>query len=116
MSSGEELEIITKGKLRRMFAAMRRAMPAIRDIPISVTIDSSLKNSFGLATREEDCYGEVVYTISIIPGVQVITAEELLIHELAHVIHWEEGGDEQHHGSEWGKIYASVYRMWTGES
>lgn len=40
----------------------------------------------------------------------------VLLHELAHLVHWERGLDGGDHGPGWGEAYAEVFRLWVGEN
>ena len=39
----------------------------------------------------------------------------VLIHELAHLVVWERGWDEDGHSEDWGRAYAEVFRIWARE-
>lgn len=94
---------------------MRKKVYVLQDTCLEVVLDADLVGAE--ASVDQDWYrGRPYYTVRISPGLQLIAVEELLIHEFAHVINWEEGGVNQAHGDEWGKSYALIYRLWTGDS
>jgi Zn-dependent peptidase ImmA (M78 family) len=53
------------------------------------------------------------FLIRINRDLDVATAIDTLIHELAHAIAWDAKGDI--HGTEWGKAYSKVYRLYLKE-
>ena len=69
---------------------------------------------------EQGRYGEthnlgdwylIVLDYRLEPAVKVM----VLIHELAHVVAWEQGSEALGHGPAWGEAYAEVFRVWVSE-
>jgi len=54
-----------------------------------------------------------VDVVTIDPRLDELTRVMVLIHEYAHFLVWESGGDSGH-GDDWGREYARVFRVWTG--
>lgn len=54
-----------------------------------------------------------VFFISISNTLNEDLAIHILIHELAHMLTWDEPGDL--HNTEWGKAYSKVYRMFVSK-
>lgn len=108
-------EVCTPGILRSLVARFKERVHILEDICFQVNLKRDLKDAFAISHQ---CYyeGEAYYVIEIVEGLQVLAVEELLIHELAHVVNWEEGDVEQDHGDEWGKSLALIYRLWVQES
>ncbi len=59
--------------------------------------------------KDGDCsYRNDIFCIRIDKTLPEHSAIDVLLHEIAHVLSWEESGDE--HSSNWGKSYSLVYR------
>lgn len=111
----DSLEVCTDQDLKLIFWKMRSIFQILGNASIEVELVSAgmLPGSLGEAARNEDEEGEVWYTISIVRGLQVKAVTEILLHELAHVVQWEVGDEnEADHGPEWGIIYASLHCLW----
>lgn len=79
--------------------------------PIMVTDGALFEHGLlGLTQNLGDRY-LVVLDYRLEPMAKVM----VLIHELAHAVHWDRGGTDWGHGPGWGEAYAEVFRLWVGE-
>jgi len=79
--------------------------------PVMVTEDALLEQGlFGYSRNLPDRY-QITLDWRLDPDAKNM----VLIHELAHVVHWEHGGGGGEHGSGWGEAYAEVFRVWVQE-
>lgn len=79
--------------------------------PVMVTDgDLAARDLFGYTQNLGDCY-MIVLDWHLEPQAKMM----VLIHELAHVVHWEQGGAGGDHGPGWGEAYSQVFRVWVQE-
>lgn len=95
----------TEKNWRRLLRWLRKEFPA--DMPVRIITRKLLHDTVAETAKTKKYYYIFIHT-----GLSEQVLFDATIHEWAHVLSWSSTVNE-HHGMEWGKAYARIYKKYT---